>query len=86
MAYVEALNNETAITLCEFFERARLWFRSVGVAVDEILTNNGANELPPFFCGEVGCGFLFVVVFVFYGWGHCDCVVKFLGVVSGVYS
>ncbi len=43
LAYVEALNNETAITLCEFFERARLWFRSVDVAVDEILTDNGAN-------------------------------------------
>ncbi len=43
LAYIEALNNKTANTLCEFFEPARLWFRSVGVAVNEILTNNRAN-------------------------------------------
>ncbi len=43
LAYVEALDDETADTLCGFFERARIWFRSVGVAVDEIITDNGAN-------------------------------------------
>ena len=43
LAYVEALDNETADTLCGFFERARVWFRSIGIAVDEIITDNGAN-------------------------------------------
>ena len=43
LAYVEALDNETADTLCGFFERARIWFRSIGVAVDEVITDNGAN-------------------------------------------
>ncbi|WP_419846908.1 IS481 family transposase [Candidatus Poriferisocius sp.] len=43
LAYVEALDDETADTLCGFFERARIWFRSIGVAVDEIITDNGAN-------------------------------------------
>ena len=43
LAYVEALDNETADTLVGFFERARVWFRSIGVAVDEVITDNGAN-------------------------------------------
>ncbi len=43
LAYVEALDNETADTLCGFFERARIWFRSIGVAVDEVISDNGAN-------------------------------------------
>ncbi|MCQ3811787.1 MAG: IS481 family transposase [Acidimicrobiia bacterium] len=43
LAYVEALDNETADTLVGFFERARVWFRSIGVAVDEIITDNGPN-------------------------------------------
>ena len=41
LAYVEALDNETADTLVGFFDRARLWFRSI--AVDEIITDNGPN-------------------------------------------
>lgn len=43
LAYVEALDNETADTLVGFFERARVWFRSIGIAVDEIITDNGPN-------------------------------------------
>ena len=43
LAYVEALDNETADTLCGFFERARIWFRSIGIAVDEVISDNGAN-------------------------------------------
>jgi len=43
LAYVEAHDNETAQTLVEFFERARLWFRSIGVAVDEVISDNGPN-------------------------------------------
>lgn len=43
LACVEALDDETADTLCGFFERARVWFRSVGVAVDEVFSDNGAN-------------------------------------------
>ena len=42
-AYVEALDDETADTLCGFFERARCWFRSIGVAVDEVISDDGAN-------------------------------------------
>ena len=43
LAYVEALDDETADTLVGFFDRARLWFRSLGVAVDEVITDNGPN-------------------------------------------
>ena len=43
LAYVEALDNETADTLVGFFERARIWFRCIGVAIDEIITDNGPN-------------------------------------------
>ena len=43
LAYVEALDNETADTLVGFFERARIWFRSIGIAVDEVISDNGAN-------------------------------------------
>ena len=43
LAYVEALDNETADTLVGFFERARVWFRSIGIAVDAIITDNGPN-------------------------------------------
>ena len=43
LACVEALDDETAETLCGFFERARIWFRSIGIAVDEVTSDNGAN-------------------------------------------
>ena len=43
LAYVEALDNETADTLVGFFDRARIWFRGIGVAIDEIITDNGPN-------------------------------------------
>ena len=43
LAYVEALDDETADTLCGFFERARIWFRSIGVAIDEVISDNGPN-------------------------------------------
>ena len=40
---VEALDNETADTLCGFFERSRVWFRSIEIAIDEVIANNGPN-------------------------------------------
>ena len=43
LAYVEALDDETADTFCGFFERSRVWFRSIGIAVDEIITDKGEN-------------------------------------------
>ncbi len=43
LAHVEALDNETAQTLRGFFERARCWFRSIGVAIDEVISDNGPN-------------------------------------------
>ena len=43
LAYVEALDDETADTLVGFFDRARLWFRGIGVAIAEIITDNGPN-------------------------------------------
>ena len=46
LAYVEALDNETADTLVGFFDRARLWFQSIGVAVDEVITDNGPTSGP----------------------------------------
>ncbi len=36
VAYVEALNDQTADTLVGFFEQARLWFQSIGVEIKEV--------------------------------------------------
>ncbi len=43
VAYVEAHDNETAVTLVGFWRRAQDWFWSNDMAVDEVLTDNGAN-------------------------------------------
>ena len=53
LAYVEALDNETADALCGFFERARQWFRSIGIAVDEIITDNGPNPRSKKFAAQL---------------------------------
>ena len=43
VAYVEAHDDETAKTLVGFWRRAQRWFWSNDRAVDEVLTDNGAN-------------------------------------------
>ena len=43
VAYVEAHDNEQAATLVGFWRRAQDWFWSKGMAVDEVLTDNGSN-------------------------------------------
>lgn len=43
VAYVEAHDNEQAVTLVEFWRRARDWFWTRGMTVDEVLTDNGSN-------------------------------------------
>jgi transposase InsO family protein len=41
VAYVEAHDNETAVTICGFWTRAQDWFWSNGMPVDEVITDNG---------------------------------------------
>jgi transposase InsO family protein len=43
VAYVEAHDNEQAVTLVGFWRRAQDWFWSKGMTVDEVLTDNGSN-------------------------------------------
>ncbi len=42
IAYVECLDNERATTACEFFERARIFFRLHGIEIRSVLTDNGS--------------------------------------------
>jgi len=43
VAYVEAHDNEQAITLVGFWERAHAWFEERGMSAEEVLSDNGAN-------------------------------------------
>jgi transposase InsO family protein len=43
VAYVEAHDNEQAVTLVGFWRRAQHWFWAKGMTVDEVLTDNGSN-------------------------------------------
>lgn len=43
VAYVEAHDNETAVTLVKFWRRAQDWFWSNNMAIDEVMTDNGPN-------------------------------------------
>lgn len=43
VAYVEAHDNEQAITLTRFWDRARSWFEQRGMSIAEVMTDNGAN-------------------------------------------
>ena len=43
VAYVEALDNETAATLVQFWARAQDWFWANDMPVDAVMTDNGAN-------------------------------------------
>ncbi len=43
VAYVEAHDNERADTLVGFWNRAQDWFWARGMAVDEVMTDNGSN-------------------------------------------
>ena len=43
VAYVEALDNETAATAAGFWTRAQDWFWANDMPVDAVMTDNGAN-------------------------------------------
>ena len=43
VAYVEAHDNEQAETLTEFWQRAQDWFWARGMAVDDLMSDNGSN-------------------------------------------
>ncbi len=43
VAYVEAHDNEQAETLLGFWSRAQDWFWARGMAVDEVMSDNGSN-------------------------------------------
>jgi len=43
VAYVEVLDDERGPTTVGFLERAIAWFRSMGVRVSRVLTDNGTN-------------------------------------------
>jgi transposase InsO family protein len=45
VAYVETLRDETAATTAGFLRRAIAWYRTVGVRVRRILTDNGSGYL-----------------------------------------
>ena len=47
VAYVEALDNETAATAAGFWSRAQDWFSVDDMAVDAVMTDNGANFSGP---------------------------------------
>lgn len=49
VAYVEMLRDETAPTMTGFLRRAIAWFRTVGVRVRRILTDNGFGYLARLF-------------------------------------
>lgn len=49
VAYVEMLRDETAPTMTGFLRRAITWFRTVGVRVRRILTDNGFGYLARLF-------------------------------------
>ena len=43
VAYVEALDDERAVTLVGFWRRAQDWFWARGTVVDEVISDNGPN-------------------------------------------
>jgi transposase InsO family protein len=42
LAYVEILENEQAITACDFLDRAVHWFKKCGVRARRVMTDNGS--------------------------------------------
>jgi transposase InsO family protein len=42
LAYVEAHDNERAVTAVAFVERARAWFATMGITVEAVMTDNGS--------------------------------------------
>ncbi len=53
VAYVEAHDNEQAVTLVAFWQRAQAWFEARGMTVDEVLSDNGANFRSRHFAAEL---------------------------------
>lgn len=43
LAYVEVLDNETAVTVTGFLERAVNWYANRGIRIERVLTDNGAG-------------------------------------------
>ena len=42
LAYVEVLEDQKGLTAVGFFERARRWYRSHGITIERVLTDNGS--------------------------------------------
>jgi transposase InsO family protein len=52
IAYAEVLRDETAETTIGFLQRARAWYRTLGIRVRRILTDNGSNYIARRFAHE----------------------------------
>ena len=55
VAYVEAHDNEQAITLASFWQRALDWFVDKGMTIEEVLTDNGSNFRSRLFADQLRC-------------------------------
>lgn len=53
IAYAEVLRDETAETSATFLRRARVWYRTLGIRVRRILTDNGSGYLGRRFAHEL---------------------------------
>jgi len=59
LAYAEVLPNELGQTAADFLRRAAAWFGSLGIRVEQILSDNGAcyrSGAHARACGELGIG------------------------------
>ena len=56
VAYVEAHDDEQALTLVGFWRRALGWFKARGMTVDEVLSDNGSNFRSRRFADELATG------------------------------
>jgi transposase InsO family protein len=62
LAYAEVLGDEKGATAASFLERAVAWFRSMGITVERVLSDNGAcyrSRLHSQACAELGMRHLF---------------------------
>lgn len=53
IAYAEVLRDETSETTAAFLRRARVWYRTLGIRVRRILTDNGSGYIGRRFAHEV---------------------------------
>jgi len=53
IAYAEVLRDETSVTTAAFLRRALAWYRTLGIRVKRILTDNGSGYLGRCFAHEI---------------------------------